>query len=131
MVEVSKIKLECVKLNNQIKKLYENLGSSIYSMKKSNFENKDIIDSLTEEIDEALANLSELNLKIADIKNLTICNVCGAKNAVTNYYCCKCGSHIKNEYENYEQPQSNQKPDDTIYELPEYDILTEEDETGY
>lgn len=130
MVEVSKIKLECVKVNNQIKRLYENLGSSVYSMKKSKFENEAVIDSLTEEIDEELVRLSELNSKIADIQNLTICGFCGAKNTMTNYYCCKCGSHIKNEYENYDEAQAS-SDNDTIYELQNYDVLTEDDETGF
>ncbi|WMJ22393.1 zinc-ribbon domain-containing protein [Paludicola sp. MB14-C6] len=100
LVEVSKLKMECVKVNNEIKKLYEKLGSCVYSMMKANYDNKDVVDGLVEEIDENLAKLSVLNQKLSDIKNVVICKACGAKNPEANYFCSKCGSRIKNEFNN-------------------------------
>jgi len=109
LVEISKIKLECVKVNNEIKRLYEKLGSAVYSMVKANFENQDVIDSITEEIDESLAKLSKLNEKLSDIKNINICSVCGCKNPEDNYYCSKCGTRIKSEFAGY---QANTEEDE-------------------
>lgn len=109
VVEISKLKLECVKLNSEIKKLYEKLGSTVYSMMKSSYENQTVIDSLTEEIDENLAELADLNERISDLKNISICNVCGAKNPVDNYYCAKCGSRIKSEFAGYSDMNSEEE----------------------
>lgn len=98
-VEISKYKMECVKINNEIKKLYEQLGSSVYSMAKGGYENKDLIDGLVEDIDDLLIRLSFYNEKISDMKNEVKCPVCGAKNSDENYYCTKCGSRMKTEFE--------------------------------
>lgn len=102
MVEVSKLKLECVKVNKDIKGLYEKLGSCVYSMIKSNYENQDVIDSIKEEIDENIEKLAELNAKLGELKNIIICTACGAKNPEENFYCCKCGSRIKSEFAGYD-----------------------------
>lgn len=99
LVEISKLKMECVKVNSEIKKLYEKLGSSVYSMMKANYDNQDVVNGLVEEIDENLEKLSALNQKLSDYKNVAICKTCGAKNPEENYFCSKCGSRIKNEFE--------------------------------
>lgn len=114
MVEISKIKLECVKVNGEIKKLYEKLGSTVYSMMKSNYENQEVIDSLVEDIDENLAKLFELNEKLSDLKNVNVCNVCGAKNPEDNYFCAKCGSRVKNEFAGYHNPEHGPSEDEVL-----------------
>jgi len=98
-VEVSKLKMESVKINNDIKKLYEKLGNSVYGMMKANYENQDIVNALVEEIDEKLESLSILSAKISDMKNISLCKACGAKNPEDNFYCYKCGARIKTEFE--------------------------------
>lgn len=113
MVEISKIKLDCVKINNEIKKLYEKLGCSVYSMLKSDYENQDVIDSIAEEIDEKLRKLAYLNEKLNDMRNVIICTVCGTKNPEENFYCCKCGSRIKNEFETYETYETTEEAEQT------------------
>lgn len=105
MVEVSKIKFECVKVNGEIKKLYEQLGSTVYSMVKSNYENKDVIDGLVEEIDDNLEKLNNLNQKLSDLKNVVTCKVCNSKNPEENYFCAKCGSRIKSEFNDYTETE--------------------------
>lgn len=105
VVESSKIKLDCVRVNGEIKKLYEKLGSTVYSMMRSNYENKELVDSLAEEIDEELEKLKLLNEKLSDVKNVNFCNVCGAKNPTDNYFCSKCGSRIRSEFTGYDPVQ--------------------------
>lgn len=96
LYEVSKYKYECIRLNGEIKRLYEQLGSSVYSMIKGGYDNDDLVDSLCEDIDERLARLKEINRIIAGKKSLTVCPVCGTKNSLENTYCAKCGSRLKN-----------------------------------
>lgn len=97
-VEVSKIKLDCISVNNEVKKLYEKLGSCVYSMVKANYENQDVIDSIIEEIDDCNVHLSELKKKMGDLKKINVCTACGYKNPKENFYCAKCGSRIKSEF---------------------------------
>lgn len=96
--EVSKYKYECIKLNGEIKRLYEQLGSSVYSMVKGGYDNNELVESLTEEIDEHLDRLKAINELIAGMKNLSLCPVCGAKNSADSLYCSKCGSKLRSEY---------------------------------
>ena len=56
VVNISKLKLETVKVNNEIKSLYEKLGRSVYQSRgKSGNSNEDTVHSLCEEIDELLS----------------------------------------------------------------------------
>lgn len=99
IVEISKYKLESVKINNEIEELYEQLGSAVYSMVKGGYDNPELIEGLTEDIDELMMNLDALNEKINDMKNVIHCNVCGSRNSVDNFYCAKCGSKLKADFE--------------------------------
>ncbi len=104
--EVSKLKLEIVNLNNEIKKLYEKLGSCIYSMVKADYENQDVVDSITEEIDDCKIRINYLQKKLGDMKNLIVCENCGTKNSIENFYCKNCGTRIKSEFsDEYEESQ--------------------------
>lgn len=95
--EVSKYKYECIKLNGEIKKLYEQLGSSVYTMFKKKYDNEELIESLTEEIDEHLDRLREINAILSSLQKVEVCSVCGAKNETANRYCAKCGSRLKDD----------------------------------
>lgn len=105
LVEMSKYKLESVKINNEIEKIYQRLGASVYSMIKGGYDNQELVEGLTEEIDELLMRLEAVNIKINDMKNVSICSVCGAKNEADNYYCSKCGSRIKTEFTSEPEPE--------------------------
>lgn len=99
VIELSKYKVECIKLNNDINKLYEKLGNAVYSMNKSGYENKELITSISSDITLKLEELSTMADKIAKMKEYVICKTCGNKNLMKSYYCDKCGSRIKNEFE--------------------------------
>ncbi len=95
LYEISKYKYECIKLNGEIRKLYEQLGSSVYSMVKGKYDNNELVDSLTEEIDEHLEELKRINDHIAAMQRVIVCPVCGCKNDMENSFCAKCGSKLK------------------------------------
>lgn len=98
-VEISKYKIEALRLNNHIKTLHEQLGSAVYSMSKYDYDNAELVEGLVDEIDETLLMLEAVNEKVSELKNVARCDVCGAKNIDENYYCSRCGSKIKNNYE--------------------------------
>lgn len=92
--EISKYKCECIKLNGELKKLYEQLGSSVYSMVKNGYDNDELVHSLTEEIDERMDRLKEITALIDEIKDYITCPVCKCKNGLDSSYCNKCGSKL-------------------------------------
>lgn len=112
MVELSKYKMEAIKTNNQIEKLYEQLGKAVYSTIKSSYQNDELVDGITEEIDELLMRLDALNEKISEMKKMTRCPACGAKNQPENYFCSRCGSRLKSEFQDGFYDNSDEFADD-------------------
>ncbi|MCI8406011.1 MAG: hypothetical protein HFE43_03240 [Oscillospiraceae bacterium] len=108
LCEISRYKYECIRINGEIKKLYEQLGSSVYSMVKKKYENAELIASLTEEIDGQLARLREINQILAGLQRVAVCPVCGVKNDDENCFCAKCGARMKPETN--PEPESNSEP---------------------
>ena len=99
LVELSKYKIESVRINNEIEKLHQKLGSVVYLMVKGGYENRDLIEGLSEEIDENMMRLEAINEKIGEMSELHYCHVCGTKNANDNCFCVKCGTKIRDSFE--------------------------------
>lgn len=97
VVEVSKMKLETVRINNQLTCLYEELGRCVYQAEKRACKDDGISQEIQDEIKEALAKLDELTKEIADKKNNVFCCKCGAVNEKENCYCGKCGAKLVKE----------------------------------
>lgn len=97
-VEISKYKLESIHISNEVKKLYEQLGASVYSMVKGGYDNPELVEGLTEEIDALLLHLDAVAEKISEMRSVTRCPACGAKNSLENCYCCRCGARLRNEF---------------------------------
>ena len=96
LVEISKYKIEASKINSEIRRTYEQLGSSVYSMVKGGYDNQELVNSLAEDIDELFMRLDAVNEKLSELKNAIICPVCGKTNAKDSMYCSKCGSKLQN-----------------------------------
>ncbi|MEG2597682.1 MAG: zinc ribbon domain-containing protein [Oscillospiraceae bacterium] len=94
MVELSKLKYQCGQLNSELRALYEKLGAAVYSMMQSEYDNKELVDSLSEEITEVKESLRAVNEKIAEKRELLLCPACGAKNDKEALYCMKCGNRL-------------------------------------
>ena len=95
-VELSKLKLRVSQINSEIRKIYEKLGKAVYNMKKADYDDPGLIESVAEEIDELFAEKAAVERKIARIRSLVICPVCGAKNPNDSDFCCKCGTTFSN-----------------------------------
>ncbi len=91
-VEFSKLKYQSVVLSSELRNLYEKLGNAVYTMVKSDFDNKDLMDSIISEIDEVKEKLQQINIQIAEYNNTVICPACGAVNDKDACYCNKCGN---------------------------------------
>lgn len=80
MVEVSKYKLESVRLNNEIKKAYERLGSSVYAMMKDGYENQELVEGIVDDIDELMLRLDAVTEKLAELRKTS-----GSKDDVISF----------------------------------------------
>ncbi|MCL2014304.1 MAG: zinc ribbon domain-containing protein [Oscillospiraceae bacterium] len=96
--EVSKLKWQVMQVNNEVKAIYEKLGSSVYGMVKADYENPDLVASIVKEIDILLEKLNIINEKIAKLQKINLCNQCGSKNPVDYAYCFKCGTKLQNDF---------------------------------
>ncbi len=99
VVEVSKLKLQVSQINSEVRHAYEKLGRAVYNMKKADYEDAGLIDSVTEEIDGLFSEKEKIELKIASLKNQVLCSTCGAKNSSDAVYCVKCGCRLNSEEE--------------------------------
>lgn len=99
VVELSKLKLRVSQINSEVKKAYEKLGSGVYHMKKTGYEDEGLIDSVVEEIDTLAAERTRVEEKIAKLKEQVVCETCGAKNKKEAVYCIMCGSRIQDAEE--------------------------------
>lgn len=109
MVEISKLKLQISQLNSDIKHIYEKLGSAVYTMKKGDFENPELVDSLTEEIDLLVRKRIELERKLASARKLVHCSTCGHNNPAGSAYCARCGSKIAEKFTAQEEEYEDEE----------------------
>lgn len=114
LCELSKYKLESVKINNEIKSLYEELGSAAYTMVKEEYVNNELILSLAEEIDELMLRLDAVTEKIDEMKKVVRCTACGAKNSPENVYCAHCGARLRSDFsDDYNFVDEDENADET------------------
>lgn len=105
VVEVSKLRLELSKQQGRLRALYQKLGSSVYSMKEKDYEDQDLIDHLCQEITESLKVQKNLKARIAGLKKMKVCPVCGSRNPMESVYCNQCGSRLKQEFQQQSESQ--------------------------
>ena len=113
VVEVSKLRLELSKQQGRLRALYQKLGSSVYSMKEKEYEDPDLIDHLCQEIKANLKIQRDLKVKIAGLKKMKVCPVCGSRNPMESVYCNQCGSRMKQDFA---QPEEEPAQDESAAE---------------
>ena len=97
VVEVSKLNLQALRLNNTILKAYEKLGSAYYNSVKFGPAQEDPIRECVEEIDRLLEEQERLNTEIAQVKKhaaSVFCTACGFENPASASFCSRCGQPI-------------------------------------
>ncbi len=116
--ETSKVKFRIMQINSDIRNIHEQIGSSVYTMVKTNYKNDQLIYSLVEKIDNLLEEQKSLENKLAQIKNMIVCVSCEERNHANSIYCSKCGYKLKTE---------NSSSSDNTVIIDEDNILAEED----
>lgn len=91
---LSKLKLNFVQLNNDVKNRYEALGNRLYEMYKSGNENTNELLGMVDEIDDLFKKMAETQRRIDELSKFICCPKCSAKNKIDSVYCNKCGTKL-------------------------------------
>ena len=97
LYELSKYKYESVRISNELKKLYEKLGTTVYRLVRSGNSDNNEIDVITAEIDDAKRRLLQVKAAMAAMQNKKLCPACQAVNPKESLFCAKCGSKLAKE----------------------------------
>lgn len=102
IVQISRLKMNCVSINNEIKQRFEALGCQIYDMLKSGEEDTETLLVTVDQIDDLFKKLSDANAKIEELKKIMTCPKCSSRNRQDAIFCMKCGTRLIVTDEDYE-----------------------------
>lgn len=95
LVDDSRMKLQELKLNSELKDAYERLGSVTYDAIKNGTENKALVDLVVSEIDGILQSIEKLKAsKGVPAAGEKYCPQCGTSNGGDAVYCVRCGAPL-------------------------------------
>lgn len=94
VVEYSKLKYERAKLNAELARLHQELGSATYEAMKGE-ECAELMDALCEEIDLILIDMAALDDMIDEKQKVVTCPKCGKKLDRECAYCSTCGNPME------------------------------------
>ena len=95
VVEISKLKIQALKLNNSIAKAYEELGSAYYNHVKFNG-SSEMLHNCVAEIDRLIKEQEAINDAMQEVgkQPAIYCSACGQELAHDAVYCSRCGSPV-------------------------------------
>lgn len=117
LVDVSKLKISAVEIQNKISKLYEELGRCAYKSFKDGQE-LTCVEEYAKKIDILKEEFISIDEKIAEMKKKVRCSKCEFINLEDAIYCCKCGAKIESTY-------GNKQTEDVKNEKVDVDIVNE------
>ena len=103
---ISKLKLQCVQIDNQIKAKYTALGKMVFGMVKHDSADSEKIAESVMEIEQLYAKMRDLYAQIETAKKIVTCPICGTKNKFSNTYCSSCSHRLV---------KTDEEPDDYDY----------------
>ena len=127
VMEKSKLMWTRNQITGDIKKTYEKLGNVIYRSIKTDNENVELVEEYIKQIDGLLAQLTQINEKIAELKNQIICKNCGMLNPVESVYCSKCGYKLSDDAENETEAAQGDKDAGAGQETAQEDASSEDE----
>ena len=94
LVETAKVKYAIFDLKNEIRSLYEKIGTEVYNNYAGNAEVSETVNRLCAEIDGCHARIAELTRQLGDLKKMVSCARCGRQCQIDMEYCPYCGSRL-------------------------------------
>ena len=93
-IEIQKIRVAIARKKSSINAALRNLGKAYYDSCKNDCSAASLCDSVVEDIDVKVAELAELEEKLADARRLKRCAKCGSRNRIDASFCNFCGARL-------------------------------------
>lgn len=131
IVDVSKLKISAVEIQNKISKLYEELGRCAYKSFKDGKE-LSCVEEYAKKIDALKEEYVSVDEKIAEMKKKIRCSKCGFINLEDAIYCCKCGAKIEptDEKKQTTEDKTENKKENLKDETVDVDVVNEYTESS-
>lgn len=128
VVETSKLRLQVLSINNELKQVYEKIGTMVYYAEKDHIDVQTAIADLIAEADQLQEQLGEAENRVAQLKKIKKCSNCGASCPADSHFCSRCGMIIDNDQpkEYYEAQPEQAEPMEAETENAAEPVVTEE-----
>lgn len=93
-VEVQKLKVKAIKIDNELSKLYEKLGALYCKELRKRDELPENLELLLNSVDTKRAEIAEIKEQISAFKGGVACGECGHLNSDDVDFCSKCGAEL-------------------------------------
>ena len=112
--EIQKIRVAIARKKSSINAALRNLGKAYYDSCKNDCSAASLCDSVVEDIDVKVAELAELEEKLADARRLKRCAKCGSRNRIDASFCNFCGARLDDDMfcSGDEQAEEKEKPEE-------------------
>lgn len=101
VVETSKLRLQAMSISNELKQVYEKIGTMVYYAQKDNMDVQAAVQAQIAKVDQLLDQLRDTELRAAELKKIKKCSNCGASCPSDSHFCSRCGM-VVNEPTVYE-----------------------------
>ncbi len=97
LAELSKMRINAMKLSSKISAEYKNLGMLVYECRMGGFDDNETIECCVKTIADLRRELTLLNREIDNLTGTVRCDFCGNKNSKAETSCQKCGEPLTEE----------------------------------
>ena len=113
-IEIQKIRVAIARKKSSINAALRNLGKAYYDSCKNDCSAASLCDSVVEDIDVKVAELAELEEKLADARRLKRCTKCGSRNRIDASFCNFCGARLDDDMfcSGDDQAEEKEKPEE-------------------
>ncbi len=94
IVGASKVRMDKLKIEGEIKSAYQKLGAAVYDMAVKDCKDTQLIDQYVAEITTKKEQVVQLEKQLAALKKTVICEECKAVNPKDAFFCSRCGAPL-------------------------------------
>ena len=94
LVDVTKLNFQIMNLNNEIDRVYKEIGKLVYLTHTGAQIDENKIEDMIADIDDKFARVAECRAKLAEKKSVTVCPTCGQKCSASDVSCDICGTSL-------------------------------------
>ena len=93
-VELAKVKMDIARINRKLREDYTVLGRRVFHTGLDDVKEDGSILEMVEEIRTLRENRRQLDLRVAELKDVAVCTECGGENPKSVSNCLKCGQRL-------------------------------------